>query len=269
MTSTAGDVSAHQRDRSVEAVILRKPQHLRIQRGHGRRRQGNHHVHSRRLRVGPADEARAQPVHPRRRTSAKEQDCTSPQPPADISATSGPYTVVGDDLIAHHVLVSLLPNWYWRHTVPRSARIDTAPFCRSVVPPEPILTHGERRTRDCSCNARSTGQEEAQPRKTTMSILIVGAGAVGGYLVACCSPRAINVPGSPGQAGAASGRRRSAYAPHSNGIDVIPVHAVTASGMRGSCTTAELYLPFARTWSHQRSTTSPAPLHRTRESSQS
>jgi len=55
---------------------------------------------------------------------------------------SGPYTVVGDNLIAHHVLVSLLPNWIGG-TQYRSARIDGSFL--ELRPPEPILIHGERR----------------------------------------------------------------------------------------------------------------------------
>ena len=48
---------------------------------------------------------------------------------------TGPYTVVGDDLIAHHVLVSLLPNWIGG-TQYRSARIDRSFL--ELSPPEPI-----------------------------------------------------------------------------------------------------------------------------------
>ena len=55
---------------------------------------------------------------------------------------SGPYTVVGDGLIAHHVAVSLLRNWIGSEY--RSARIDGSFL--ELSPPEPILIHGERRT---------------------------------------------------------------------------------------------------------------------------
>lgn len=68
-----------------------------------------------------------------------------------------------------------------------------------------------------------------------MSILIVGAGAVGGYLgsLLLAAGRDVTFLVRPARLErlAADGLRMR----HSNGIDAIPVHAVTASGMRGSC----------------------------------
>jgi Lipocalin-like domain len=55
---------------------------------------------------------------------------------------AGPYTVIGDRLIAHHVEVSLLPNWIGG-TQYRAARIDGSFL--ELRPPEPILIDGERR----------------------------------------------------------------------------------------------------------------------------
>ena len=55
---------------------------------------------------------------------------------------SGPFTVVGEHLIAHHVAVSLLPNWIGG-TQYRSARVDGSFL--ELSPPEPILIHSEHR----------------------------------------------------------------------------------------------------------------------------
>ncbi|SRR5690242_19539333 len=55
---------------------------------------------------------------------------------------AGPYTVVGDDLIAHHVALSLLPNWIGG-TQYRAARLHGSLL--ELSPPEPILINGERR----------------------------------------------------------------------------------------------------------------------------
>lgn len=55
---------------------------------------------------------------------------------------SGTYTVVGGDLIAHHVVVGLLPNWIGG-TQYRSARIDGSVL--ELRPTEPILIRGELR----------------------------------------------------------------------------------------------------------------------------
>ena len=55
---------------------------------------------------------------------------------------AGPYSVVRDGLIAHHVEVSLLPNWIGG-TQYRAARL-----CGSVLelsPPEPVLIGGQPR----------------------------------------------------------------------------------------------------------------------------
>lgn len=89
----------------------------------------------------------AQLMRPGRSRSSR--DDAHPDGQDDLAAAasgylshSGPYTVVGDDLIAHHVLVSLLPNWIGG-TQYRSARIDGSFL--ELSPPEPILTHGERR----------------------------------------------------------------------------------------------------------------------------
>jgi Lipocalin-like domain len=55
---------------------------------------------------------------------------------------AGPYTVVGDDLIAHHVAISLLPNWIGG-TQYRAARLHGSLL--ELSPPDPILLNGERR----------------------------------------------------------------------------------------------------------------------------
>jgi lipocalin-like protein len=55
---------------------------------------------------------------------------------------TGPYSVVTDGLVAHHVELSLLPNW-----------IGGIQYCEAhlqgsrleLSPPEPILIHGEPR----------------------------------------------------------------------------------------------------------------------------
>jgi Lipocalin-like domain len=52
---------------------------------------------------------------------------------------SGPYTVVNDALIAHHVVVSLLPQLDRRNPIPRGPSARLAPGA------EPALIHGERR----------------------------------------------------------------------------------------------------------------------------
>jgi Lipocalin-like domain len=55
---------------------------------------------------------------------------------------AGPYNVVRDGLIAHHVEVSLLPNWIGG-TQYRAARL-----CGSVLelsPPDPVLIDGQHR----------------------------------------------------------------------------------------------------------------------------
>lgn len=53
---------------------------------------------------------------------------------------AGPYTVVDDGLIAHHVEVSLLPNWIggtqYRRTRLRDFRLE-------LGPPEPIVLNGQ------------------------------------------------------------------------------------------------------------------------------
>jgi hypothetical protein len=57
-------------------------------------------------------------------------------------AYSGPDTVVNDGLIAHHVSVSLMPNWIggtqYRVAHPRDSYLKLAPS-------EPALIHGELR----------------------------------------------------------------------------------------------------------------------------
>ena len=55
---------------------------------------------------------------------------------------SGPFTVVDDALIAHHVAVSLPPNWIGR-TQYRVAHLHDSRLELSL--PEPALIHGERR----------------------------------------------------------------------------------------------------------------------------
>jgi hypothetical protein len=55
---------------------------------------------------------------------------------------AGPYSVVGDGLIAHHVEVSLLPNWIG------GTQYRTAHLSGSVLelgPPEPLLIDGQHR----------------------------------------------------------------------------------------------------------------------------
>jgi hypothetical protein len=55
---------------------------------------------------------------------------------------SGPYSVVGDGLIAHHIAISLLPNWIGG-TQYRAARLDGSVL--ELRPAEPILIGGQRR----------------------------------------------------------------------------------------------------------------------------
>jgi hypothetical protein len=55
---------------------------------------------------------------------------------------AGPYSVVRDGLIAHHVEVSLLPNWIGG-TQYRAARLDESVL--ELSPPEPVLIDGQRR----------------------------------------------------------------------------------------------------------------------------
>jgi hypothetical protein len=55
---------------------------------------------------------------------------------------SGPYSVVRDGLIAHHVEVSLLPNWIGE-TQYRAARLNG--FVLELSPPEPVLIDGQAR----------------------------------------------------------------------------------------------------------------------------
>ena len=55
---------------------------------------------------------------------------------------SGPYTIVNDALIAHHVAVSLLPNWIGG-TQYCAARLHGSML--ELGPPEPILIGGRRR----------------------------------------------------------------------------------------------------------------------------
>jgi Lipocalin-like domain len=54
---------------------------------------------------------------------------------------SGPYRVVRDDLIAHHIAISLLPNWIGG-TQYRAARLHGSVL--ELSPPAPILIGGER-----------------------------------------------------------------------------------------------------------------------------
>lgn len=55
---------------------------------------------------------------------------------------SGPFTVVDDALIAHHIVVSLMPNWIggtqYRVVHLEGSRLE-------LSPPEPILIHGIHR----------------------------------------------------------------------------------------------------------------------------
>jgi Lipocalin-like domain len=55
---------------------------------------------------------------------------------------AGPYNVVGDGLIAHHVEVSLLPNWIGG-TQYRAARLSGSVL--ELSPPEPLLIDGQHR----------------------------------------------------------------------------------------------------------------------------
>jgi hypothetical protein len=55
---------------------------------------------------------------------------------------SGPYSVVGDGLIAHHIAISLLPNWIGG-TQYRAARLHGSVL--ELSPPEPILIGGQHR----------------------------------------------------------------------------------------------------------------------------
>jgi hypothetical protein len=55
---------------------------------------------------------------------------------------AGPYNVVRDGLIAHHVEVSLLPNWIGG-TQYRAARLSGSVL--ELGPPEPVLTGGQHR----------------------------------------------------------------------------------------------------------------------------
>jgi hypothetical protein len=84
-------------------------------------------------------------------------------PPVDISATRA-YTVVGDDLIAHDVLVSLLPQLDWRRTCPLSPHRR---LLLELSPPEPILIRGEHQTPDSSGAARKHRYEGATERDDT------------------------------------------------------------------------------------------------------
>ena len=55
---------------------------------------------------------------------------------------AGPYSVVADGLIAHHVEVSLLTNWIGG-TQYRAARIQGSVL--ELAPPEPVLIDGQHR----------------------------------------------------------------------------------------------------------------------------
>jgi hypothetical protein len=55
---------------------------------------------------------------------------------------SGPYAVVDDGLIAHHVELSLLPNWIGGIQY-RTARLQDSQL--ELSPHEPLLIHGQRR----------------------------------------------------------------------------------------------------------------------------
>jgi hypothetical protein len=55
---------------------------------------------------------------------------------------AGPYNVVRDGLIAHHVEVSLLPNWIGG-TQYRAARLSGSVL--ELSPPEPLLIDGQHR----------------------------------------------------------------------------------------------------------------------------
>jgi len=54
---------------------------------------------------------------------------------------SGPYEVVGDDLIVHHIAISLLPNWIGG-TQYRTVRLHESVL--ELSPPAPILIGGQR-----------------------------------------------------------------------------------------------------------------------------
>jgi hypothetical protein len=56
---------------------------------------------------------------------------------------AGPFRVVDDGLIAHHVEVSLLPNWIGKIQY-RTAQL--ADSCLLLASPEPILIDGVKRT---------------------------------------------------------------------------------------------------------------------------
>jgi Lipocalin-like domain len=56
---------------------------------------------------------------------------------------AGPYTVIDDGLIAHHVQMSLLPNWIGA-TQYRTVKLTDARL--ELSPPEPFLIDGELRT---------------------------------------------------------------------------------------------------------------------------
>jgi hypothetical protein len=55
---------------------------------------------------------------------------------------SGPYAVVDDGLIAHHVELSLLPNWIGGIQY-RTARLQDSQL--ELSPHEPLLIHGQHR----------------------------------------------------------------------------------------------------------------------------
>jgi hypothetical protein len=55
---------------------------------------------------------------------------------------SGPYAVVDDGLIAHHVELSLLPNWIGGIQY-RTARLQDSQL--ELSPAEPLVIHGQRR----------------------------------------------------------------------------------------------------------------------------
>jgi Lipocalin-like domain len=75
-------------------------------------------------------------------------DDMHPAPDDELAAAAsgyltyaGPYSVVGDGLIAHHIEVSLLPNWIGG-TQYRAARLHGSVL--ELRPPEPILIGGQR-----------------------------------------------------------------------------------------------------------------------------
>jgi Lipocalin-like domain len=55
---------------------------------------------------------------------------------------AGPFTVVDEGLIAHHVEVSLLPNWIGGIQYRKACLVNS---CLELRPAEPILIHGEPR----------------------------------------------------------------------------------------------------------------------------